>query len=175
MIVKVANEHVLLTGIRRLKTDNVEEFIKELRSINTNVALQVVNAELVAGFKHIIDIIHQSVEAKKRGILLSKNIEIDILLRLACTDQISKAVEDIGLKKGTNNVLIVAMGKINHLKTLSRNISKRYKLNDSIIRSKKLSRKIYSLHNIRKNELKAIVDNNDKLASILVERASILR
>lgn len=174
MMVKIAGKHVLLIGIRDLEIHNVTEFMEKLRSINKNVAVQAVNSDLIAGTEHVLGILQQSMEARKRNILLSKRIEVDILLRLACTDQIERALDRIGLREGKNNVLVIAIGKLNHLMTLRKYLTTNYSINDSVLTPSKRKIKIISeIHGISKTEL-GMVNGKNKLASILVEHASLL-
>lgn len=164
----------MLAGIRDLKISDFNEFIQSLRAVNSHVTIQAVNADFVAGMAHILNILQQSLEAKKRGILLSKRIEIDILLRFACTDQISKALDDIGLKTGVNNVLVIAIGKVNDLKTIYNYLKSNYILNNDVLTlSRKKIKLLIKLHKIGKDEIKACT-SNDKLAGLLAERANLL-
>ena len=112
----------MLAGITNLEIDDVKTFMNKFRSVNKDVVVQIVNSDFIAGMQHIIGVLYKSVEAKKRGILLSKSREVDILLRLACTDQIKKAFTKIGLRDGMNNVLVIAIGKLNYLKLLRKYI-----------------------------------------------------
>jgi len=174
-IIQIAEEYVLLTGISNLHIRDVRAVLSRLRSVNKHVAVQAVNADNVAGMQHIIGVLHQSIEAKKRGILLSKRIEIDILLRLACTDQIDKAMTCVGLRVGANNVLIIAIGRTNCLKMIRKYVVANYDIDDNILTLSKRRLKIISTrHHINKTELDALVNENNKLASILVEHASVL-
>jgi tRNA threonylcarbamoyladenosine modification (KEOPS) complex Cgi121 subunit len=174
-IIKVADAHALLACISNLQILDVTAFMNELRSVSKHVAVQVVNADFIAGPQHVLGILQQSMEAKKRGILQSRRIEIDILLRLACTDQIDRALTDIGLKDGTNNVLVIAVGRINHLKMLMKYIAANYDIDDDILLpSKRRLKFISAFHDIDKTELKTLVNDSNKIASILVEHASLL-
>lgn len=49
----------------------------------------------------------QTVESKKRGTLLAKGAEMDLLLRVAGTTQISEAISRAGAKKGEPSLLIM--------------------------------------------------------------------
>jgi tRNA threonylcarbamoyladenosine modification (KEOPS) complex Cgi121 subunit len=139
------------------------------------VAVQAVNADLVAGIQHVMGILYQSLEAKKRRILLSKRIEVDILLRLACTDQIDKALTNVGIKEGRNNVLVIALGRINSLKMLRKYIAKNYGMDDNVLApSKRRLKDISTLHGIGRVELDALVNGSNKLSSLLIELASLL-
>lgn len=170
-LVKIGSDHVLLACIK-LRVEDAETFMNNLRSINRSLAVQVVNANLVAGKKHVTGIIQQSIEARKRKIMLSKKLEVDMLMRLACTDQISKAVSDIGIKDGINNVLIIVIGRVKDLKMFRKYIASNYRINNKILEmSSKKIKNIVSLHGISKQELDLV---DDGIASILVERASLL-
>jgi len=173
-IMKLDGEHVLLAGIRKLRIRDTDEFIQNIRTINNRVTIQAIDASFVAGKEHILSVLQQSLQAKKRGTMLSDRIEIDILMRLACTNQISKALDDIGLKDGMNNVLLVVLGKLADLKAVEEHLGKNYRLNNNIIAlSGKKTSTLSSHHKVGKQELDACIDEN-KLAHILAERANLL-
>ena len=173
-VMKLNGEHVLLAGISKLRIRDTDVFIKNIRTINSRVAVQAIEASFAAGKEHVLSILQQSLQAKKRGTMLSSRIEIDILMRLACTNQISKALDDIGLKDGVNNVLIIALGKIADLKVVEKHLRKNYNLSSSILAlSGRKMRVLSSHHKVGKQELNACIDES-KLASILAERANIL-
>jgi tRNA threonylcarbamoyladenosine modification (KEOPS) complex Cgi121 subunit len=94
-------------------------------------------------------------------------------MRLACTNQISKALDDIGLKVGINNVLIIALGKLADLTVLENHLKKNYRMSNTLTLSEKKMRVLSLHHKVGRQELNACIDNN-KLASILVERANLL-
>ena len=171
---KLDGEYVLLAGISKLRIRNHDEFIQNIRTINTRVAIQAIDARFVGGKEHVLSVLQQSLQAKKRGTILSNRIEIDILMRLACTNQISRALDDIGLKNGINDVLIIALGKIADLKMVEKHLKKNYRLSKSVFAlSGTKIRALSSHHKIGKQELNACIDEN-KLASILAERANLL-
>ena len=174
-IIKIADEHFLLSCIRDLEICDVESTLDRLRSINKHVVIQAVNAVFIAGIEHVIGILQQSVRAKKHGILLSKKIEIDILLRLACTNQIDKALTNIGLRDGTNSILVIAVGRINCLKMIRKYIIANYDIDDNIlVQSKSRLKFISKVHSIGNTELDTLVYDGNKLACLLVEHASLL-
>jgi len=172
-IMKIDKEHVLLAGISKLRILDTDEFIRNIRIINSRVAIQVIDARFVAGKEHILSVLQQSLQAKKRGTMLSNRIETDVLMRLACTNQISKALDDIGLKVGINSVLIIALGKLADLKVLEKHLKKNYRLSNTLTLSEKKMRVLSLHHKVGRQELNACIEKN-KLASILVERANLL-
>jgi len=172
-ILKLDSQHVMLAGIKKLRIQDTDGFIRSIRAINNRVAMQAINADFAAGKEQVLSILQQSLQAKKRGTMLSKRIEIDILLRLACTNQISKALDDIGLKDGINNVLIIAIGKISDLKAVQKHLARNYKLSNVLKLSEKKMRLLSSHHKIGREEIEACMNDN-KLASILAELANLL-
>jgi tRNA threonylcarbamoyladenosine modification (KEOPS) complex Cgi121 subunit len=60
--------------------------------------------------EHAKKIITTSVMSHKTDSMLSNNLETDILMRFACTRQISEAIHKAGMKKQKNFILI-AIGK----------------------------------------------------------------
>jgi len=172
-VMKLDGEHVLLAGISKLRIRDTDEFIQNIRTINSRVATQAIDASLVAGKEHILSVLQQSLQARKRGTMLSNRIEIDILMRLACTNQISKALDDIGLKDGINDVLIIVLGKARDLRMVEKHLRKHYSLSKISTLSGKKMRALSSHHKVGKQELNACIDKN-KLASILAERANLL-
>jgi len=173
-VLKLDNKHVILAGIKKLRITDPDGFIRSIRAINSRVAVQAIDANFAAGKEHIISILQQSLQAKKRGTMLSKRIEIDILLRLACTNQISKALDEIGLKEGISDVLIIVMGKIPDLKVVRNCLAKNYKLNSNVLKLSAKKTKLLSLHHkINREEITACIKDK-KLANILAERANLL-
>jgi len=171
-ILKLGSEHVMLAGMK-LRITDTDGFIRSIRAINNRVAIQAIDANFAAGKEHVLSILQQSLQAKKNGTMLSKRIEIDVLLRLACTNQISKALDDIGLKNGSNNVLIIVIGKIADLQDVQKYLAKNYKLSNVLKISAKKTRLLSSHHKIGREEINACINNN-KIASILAERANLL-
>ncbi len=173
-MLKLDSEHVMLAGIKKLRITDLDGFIGSIKAINSRVTVQAIDASFAAGKEHILSIVQQSLQAKKRGTMLSKRIEIDILLRLACTNQISKALDEIGLKEGVNDVLIIAMGKISNLKVIRNYLAKNYKLSSDVLKLSAKKTKLLSLHHkIDREEINACI-NDKRLASILAERANLL-
>lgn len=173
-IMKLDGEHIMLAGIRKLRIKDTDSFIRSIRAVNARVAIQAVDASFVADKEHILSVLQQSLQARKKGTMLSNRIEIDILLRLACTNQITKALNDLGLQDGINNVLIIALGKLTDLKILKKYLAKNYNLSNNIlVLSERKRRLLSSHHKVGREELDSCISEN-KLAGILTERANLL-
>ncbi len=94
------------------------EFLNKLREKYPYLTIQAINSRFILDVNHIKKILALSLYAKKNKTLLSKKIETDILLRFACTTQISYAIKVAG-RKPKNDFVIVAIGKKSTLDKLN--------------------------------------------------------
>ncbi|MEM4611668.1 MAG: KEOPS complex subunit Cgi121 [Candidatus Nitrosocaldus sp.] len=118
MMLRLSNDghvyHVMLTYIALdLSLDEPEEFIEKIKAVapdgEKGIVVQVVDANCIAGREHLIEVLTQSLEAERRSCMLARKVEVDIMLRLACTRQISDAIERVGLKKESRMALLIAI------------------------------------------------------------------
>ena len=65
------------------------------------------NADAIAGKKHLEQGTIHAINAFKRGENLAKDLGIEILIRTSAQRQISKAFDILGLKEGKMNIAIV--------------------------------------------------------------------
>ena len=85
------------------------EVIKEeLRRRAPKLLVQAVN-EAAASNEYLVELMAaQTIRAASTGNLLARKQEVDLLLRLGGTTQISAALESVGAKKGKPAVLVVS-------------------------------------------------------------------
>ena len=144
------------------------KFIDNLRKKYPKIMLQAISSNFILNNYHLKKIISLSLESKKNDILLSNKLETDILMRFALTTQISDAIKNIGIKPGTNFILIAIGNKkslnllYNELLPISVNIFS--KNNDLYLKKyfKITNKHIDSIH------------SKNPLEDILVEKAAIL-
>ncbi|VFJ12863.1 KEOPS complex subunit Cgi121 [Candidatus Nitrosocosmicus franklandus] len=90
---------------------NVKRVYEEIKknSDYNNLDLIFVNAHLVFGIEHIIGIMKIINERKRRNIVSEiKNLEVEFLMRICCTDQISEALRlNFGDKSNKDFVIII--------------------------------------------------------------------
>ncbi len=91
---------VSIIGVKNIDDADIAGLLENLRADNRNVHLQAVRADTIFGNEHVIRILVIVLEAKKRKIMIANRVETELLLRLACTDQIAEAIERAGLKQG---------------------------------------------------------------------------
>lgn len=104
--------HVMLLYLD-ISVEEPEEFMRSIRAIaedlHRGMIVQVINTSNIAGVEHLLEILTQSLEAERRSCLIAKRVEVDILLRLACTRQITDAMEKVGLRRGSNHAILVSV------------------------------------------------------------------
>jgi len=152
--------------------DDPREFIDSIRALEPRVTIQIFNADNILR-EQVIEVVKQSIEASKRSILLADRIEIDMMLRSACTEQISKAIEFIGLRRGMNNALVVALGKYDMITRLGERLSGMLHTTES----KEISYKnLQLLYGIDEGEVSSVIAEStlEALIGILAERANLL-
>jgi molybdopterin converting factor small subunit/tRNA threonylcarbamoyladenosine modification (KEOPS) complex Cgi121 subunit len=99
------------------KLDNPIRFLEVLRQKHVDLLIQGVRITSILNLEHAKKVITISLTAKKTDTLLSNKLETDILMRFACTRQISEAIHKVGMKKQENFILI-AIGKKSSLDNL---------------------------------------------------------
>ena len=164
---QILNKQIQITEIMGQKTIDVK-FLENLRKRYPKIQLQAVSSNFILNNYHLKKVLSISLESKKNNILLSKKLEIDILMRFALTKQISVAIINAGIKPKTNFILIAIGNKkmlnsiYNELLPLSVNLF--LKNNDLFLKK---------YFKITKKQLNSVYSKNP-LEDILIEKAAIL-
>ena len=108
IILNLLKPNTELIGIKDDKLDR--DFLNNLRQKFPELRIQSVSLKFLLGKSHAQKIINISLTAEKNQILLSKKLETDILMRFACTYQISKAIKSVGITS-QKNFLVIAIGR----------------------------------------------------------------
>ena len=162
-----SKKQIQVIEIKGQKSINVK-FIDNLRKKYPKIMLQAISSNFILNNYHLKKIISLSLESKKNDILLSNKLETDILMRFALTTQISDAIKNIGIKPGTNFILI-AIGNKKNLDSLYDEL-----LPISVnIFSKNNDLYLKKYFKITKKHIDSIYSKNP-LEDILVEKAAIL-
>jgi tRNA threonylcarbamoyladenosine modification (KEOPS) complex Cgi121 subunit len=101
--------------------------------------------------------------------MLSKKLETDILMRFACTTQISQAIKTAGLKPNQSSI-IIALGKKSSLAKLRSDLKSYLNSKTSLKNNSQFLKKQF---NISKKQIDSIYSKNP-LEDLLVEKAAVL-
>ena len=165
---QISKSFVELLHIKLNKTNSVD-FLNYLRKKYPNLIIQCVSLKYILSKSHAEKIIKISIKAKNTNNMLSKKLETDILMRFACTPQISKAISRVGIKSKQSFILI-AIGKKFNLKKLSYELkphinSKNFPTNNTAFLKKQFR--------ISKKQIDSVYSNKP-LEDLLTEKATIL-
>ncbi|HEY8140452.1 MAG TPA: KEOPS complex subunit Cgi121 [Nitrososphaera sp.] len=144
------------------------QVIDGMREAHRSLSIQIMAADAVFGFEHAHRIAQMALEAESRKIMLAKRVETDLLLRLACTNQISEAIARAGLKKG-KSACIVALSSGRENRDFEKWLQKEFEVDDSA-----LEQTMKKKTGLSKMLGISASCGNEYLLDCLVERAAIL-
>ena len=143
---------------------SVSETVNQINSIKKDSEIiQLLNADAVAGKRHIEHGVNQAFLAFNRGENLANDLSVEICLRCSAQRQISKAFDLLGLKEGKMNLCAVLIDCDDYTSELSSLFELDY---DVLCPDVEKLREIYSISD---GEL-SIMDVED----ILIDRISKL-
>ncbi|CAD6490827.1 MAG: Kinase binding protein CGI-121 [Candidatus Argoarchaeum ethanivorans] len=162
----------ILCGSATIK--DTEEFIHQLNEIfrKYGVVIQAVDADLVAGRKHLITAAERAIRSFREKTNVANNLGMETLLYVAGSRQIEKALQ-FGVKRGCNNIALLIISKSekntdNVKQELKKLISERPDVADYIISKKE---KLMSAFNITQEEIAAA--GEDKIPDLVLERVAL--
>jgi hypothetical protein len=95
---KLNDTFVCLIGVQTIEVAEVSDFVRTLQKLSlAGVIIQTINARAAYGISHLLGVLKITLECQKRNITVSAKPEIDLLLRLSLTTQISYALKYAGL------------------------------------------------------------------------------
>jgi len=164
----IINTNIELIKLKKTKGDPVR-FLETLRGKYPTLLIQGIQFNYVLNLEHVKKVITLSLAAKKAGELLSNKMETDILMRFACTRQISDAITKVGLQKGTDYTLIV-VGKRSSIDKLFREIKHLLLVRWTFENNTKFVQQKFS---ITRKELDCVISATP-LEDVLAERSAVL-
>ena len=143
---------------------SVGETLNQINSIKKDSEIiQLLNADAVAGKRHIEHGVNQAFLAFERGENLANDLSVEICLRCSAQRQISKAFDLLGLKEGKMNLCAILIDCDDYTSELS----SLFDLDDNVLVAD--AEKLKEIYSISDDELN-IMDVED----ILIDRISKL-
>ena len=157
---------------------DVDGFFSQIRGVSPEVPFQVFDADAVAGWRHLFHAAVNAVAAFQGGRGISRSLEMECLLYAACRDQISQAVEAVGVSSDTVRIgLLVLSGSSEEAETFSADVSTVIGTpDDSVLEvsSQKLDR-LMSVYGVTEAELEAVSGSLEgALTKLVVERGALM-
>ena len=156
--------------MRTVDAKDAGKLLDRLRAENPDVMIQAADAAAVYGRDHALGVLDIALEAMQRKVMIANRPEAEVLLRLACTDQISEAIKRARLREGEAGCFIAFSADAKALEKFGQQLTKEFALDDSVIEPGVQKKKAIA---------KAIGVSPDKIADddfvkFLLERAAIL-
>lgn len=123
---------ILVTGVKNLQGE-LGNVIDSMRTAHPNVMVQAADAQVVYGQEHALGALYIAIEALERKVMIANRPEAEVLLRLACTDQISEALKRAGLKTGQPGCFIAFSKDAQALKKFGGHIAREFELDNSVL------------------------------------------
>lgn len=153
--------------------DNVQDFINKLNGISSvnNVTVQALNADKIAGERHLEFAVNKALRAIKNGSNRAKDTGIEIMRYASGKRQIEDAFS-IGVHEGANNVAIVILGRPNNIESALECIKKLVCEKSLLDYNKAKKDLIVSEFNITGPEIDAV--GEQKIPEIVLERVALV-
>lgn len=104
-----SNEYNIQINGFKHNIKDFRELINKTTEISKGCTLQLLNADGIAGYGHILHATHHAIKAFERGENIAKDLGLEICLRASAQRQISKALDILGIKEGEMNICAVAV------------------------------------------------------------------
>ena len=106
-IYKIDSIYLVILCTKTLNISNVGTAIKKFREIYPKVMIQGINPNCIFGKEHIFEVMKIVLEANRREMKIAKRLEMDLLLRLICSNQVDKAIDIGGIKNNCSGCFIL--------------------------------------------------------------------
>jgi tRNA threonylcarbamoyladenosine modification (KEOPS) complex Cgi121 subunit len=167
---------VLIKGFFLLD-NNVRKLYGILKSNHKDVNIVIVNSNIVFGLEHvfgILRIIHTEMEIGKQREI--KNFEIEFLLRICYTDQISNAFKILDDKKNYNYICILFSKSLSSVKDTYIQLKNFGTENSDLIQTSEAKKshilEVFFKKNVKDSDNQFIKDDQ-KFQQFLIERSAI--
>jgi tRNA threonylcarbamoyladenosine modification (KEOPS) complex Cgi121 subunit len=140
---KVGNIFTTVIGVSDLNKEYACEFLEDIRKTSKgSFSIQAVSADAAYGTNHIIQALKISIESQSRKILLASTLEMDLLLRIACTNQIFIALRQVGLRNQASGCFIVLSKNKKKLLEIARLCKMNFKIDDHVLEPSKAKKEL---------------------------------
>jgi KEOPS complex subunit Cgi121 len=107
-------KYFIFYSFRVCESLKADSLLERLRNVSTDLDVQMVDLDKVAGMKHLYFAVLNAVHAFERGTNISRSLAMEFLLYVSAQKQISEAIKVMGVGQQTRNVVIVAVGENEH-------------------------------------------------------------
>lgn len=103
------NEYNIQIAGFKYNVSDLKELMDKINLISSDCTLQLLNADAVGGYEHVLHSTIHAIKAFKRKQNIANDLGIEICVRASAQRQISKALNIVGIKEGKMNICTVAV------------------------------------------------------------------
>jgi tRNA threonylcarbamoyladenosine modification (KEOPS) complex Cgi121 subunit len=180
--IEEAGKYVELTGFKNVNISDAEEFVKVAREETPQtVWIQFFDAELIATWQHLYFAVLNALLAFRNERNISKSVAMEVMLYASAQRQIRKAIQLIGVKRDSANVVVVIIGENpDSVQAVLSAVSKRVgaEPDETVLElTKEKTQGIRKAFGIGANELEAVMEKKNTkkaLVNLVIERTALL-
>jgi tRNA threonylcarbamoyladenosine modification (KEOPS) complex Cgi121 subunit len=176
--IKGSDMAVSIGGFRGVKVNDVDELLSSLSGATSPAVFQIFDAARIAGWRHLYMASVNAVGAFESGSPISRGLGIEVLLYASCQDQISRALDVVGVGPGTEKLALVVLkeGLGDAEAAFEKAADFLGEVDDSVLGlDEEKFREVIKVFGVSENELEAVGGERDKaLTSLLVEKGALL-
>ena len=97
---------IRIVGIEDATIDDVDALLGDLSKLGS---FQPMDASLILGEEHVRFACFEALRSFEAGENLTASMAMEVMVKAACTTQISEAIRRLGVKRGTGDVVLVGI------------------------------------------------------------------
>jgi tRNA threonylcarbamoyladenosine modification (KEOPS) complex Cgi121 subunit len=172
---KLGTTFILIIGAKPIEKNDPGNIIDNLRRISDRVSVQAIDANIIYGIEHLLEVLKVTLESKKRRIMIAKNPETDLLLRICYTNQISLALKYGAMKNDASCCFVILSKDKKELLKVNDHISKLFKVDNSVLTPNEEKKMIISYKiGLRHNPLLFEGDDGSIFTKFISERSCLI-
>jgi tRNA threonylcarbamoyladenosine modification (KEOPS) complex Cgi121 subunit len=176
--IKGSGKAVSIGGFRGVTVNDVDELLNRLRGATAPTVFQIFDATRIAGRRHLYMAAVNAVGAFESGSPISRGLGIEVLLYASCQNQISRALDVVGVGPGTEKLALVVLshGLGEAEAAFERAADILGEADDSVLELDETKfKEIVEVFGVSENELEAVGGGRDNaLTRLVVEKGALL-
>jgi len=103
------DRYVMITGMRDVKILDPEMILQRLRRFASGIETQIFDVKGIAGRDHLRFAVLNALKGRARGIQVTENLAVEVLLYASAQRQIKNAIAALGVSSESKNLAVVAI------------------------------------------------------------------
>ena len=176
--IKGSDKAVSIGGFRGVTVNDVDELLGDLSTAISPAVFQIFDTARIAGWRHLYMAAVNAVGAFESRSSISRGLGIEVLLYASCRDQISRALDVVGVGPDTEKLALVVLmdGPGEAEAAFEKAADILGEADDSVLGLDEAKfREVAKVFGVSENALEAVGGERDEvLTSLLVEKGALL-